>query len=244
MRGHYRSCAAVMLGAVLLLAGCQQAAVPERSVASAGTGASETGRVDLACIFALDARTAWVGGDLRTAVGPIHSVLYHTGDGGRTWQAVGSTVPASTILSVFFLDARHGWAAGAWTLESAGEPFVLRTQDGGATWTRSDLPMPTRGTHLAAPVDVTFVTPSVGIVRTATCIVADEQHVFVTRDGGTTWTFSHGRHDEKGGANVLSVTQGGALWRIADDRVQVSSDDGVRWQATRAQPAEGPSNSE
>ncbi|HUX02862.1 MAG: hypothetical protein WBD63_07560 [Phycisphaerae bacterium] len=195
----------------------------------------------LACIFALDEKHAWVGGEVRHSSGPIHSVMYRTTDGGESWQRTGPAIPQSEVFSLFFLDVKHGWAAGAWTQESTSDPFVLRTSDGGATWARSDLPMPTRGTHLSCPGSIEFVTLSVGMLRAQVCIVQDEQQVFVTRDGGKTWTFSHGRHAQAGrvnslSVNSLSVTRGGFLWKINGNRVLVSSDDGTHWQQTPAQP--------
>lgn len=216
--------AAIALG---LLTGCITASSADRpkdAVASLG------------CIFALDKSNAWVGGDFRHSPGPIHSVMYRTTDGGQSWHRTGPTIPCSTIFTIFFLDAKHGWAVGAWTQESTGDPFVLRTRDGGATWIRSDLPMPTRGTHLSCPKSIEFSTLSVGILRAEVCIVADEQQVFVTRDGGKTWTFSHGRQAEVGRVNALSVTREGFLWKIEGNHVLVSSDNGTHWRETPAQP--------
>ncbi len=222
--------------ALCLLAGCVQQPSANRPARPEWPDLPNDARPSVACIFALDAKTAWVGGDVRTAPGPIHSFLYGTADGGRSWHATGPAVPRSTILAIFFLDTRHGWAAGAWTQESTGDPFVLRTRDGGATWTRSDLPMPTRGTCLSCPKSIEFITPSVGILQAEVCIVGDEQQVFVTRDGGKTWTFSHGRQAEVGRANALSVTREGFLWKIEGNRVLVSSDNGTHWRETPAQP--------
>jgi photosystem II stability/assembly factor-like uncharacterized protein len=59
------------------------------------------------------------------AVGERGHILAST-DGGRTWQQRPAPTRV-TLTSVFFADARHGWAAGH-------DAVVLHTADGGATW--------------------------------------------------------------------------------------------------------------
>jgi photosystem II stability/assembly factor-like uncharacterized protein len=61
----------------------------------------------------------WVAGD-------PGSVVWHSGDGGRTWtrQRTGQALP---IHAITFASDKVGWAAGACGL-------ILRTIDGGSTW--------------------------------------------------------------------------------------------------------------
>ena len=72
--------------------------------------------------------------------------ILRTTDGGDTWENV--TPPDDRIKdlrSVYFLDENDGWVAGRAADEQAGErllkhSIVLRTKDGGATWTIKDFP--------------------------------------------------------------------------------------------------------
>jgi len=62
-----------------------------------------------------------------------HGIIELSDDGGRTYRQA-KQVPASTTLSsVYFSDAQHGWAVGQWGV-------ILATTDGGETWAlqRSD----------------------------------------------------------------------------------------------------------
>ncbi len=79
-------------------------------------------------------------GDAAWAVGH-DGVILHSADAGRTWarQRVDAWNPQSgdpqsgvPLLDVLFLDARHGFAVGAYSL-------LLETRDGGATWTARPL---------------------------------------------------------------------------------------------------------
>ena len=55
-----------------------------------------------------------------------------TTDAGASWMPVSMQGRVSGLSSMFFLDEGHGWAAGT------GD--VIRTDDGGETWTTAELP--------------------------------------------------------------------------------------------------------
>jgi photosystem II stability/assembly factor-like uncharacterized protein len=83
----------------------------------------------------LDARTGWVAGQQ----GGGHGVLLHTADGGATWSTAPLDAPASDLqtllnldpgaVAMAFADARHGWIISR-------DGTMLRTTDGGASWSR------------------------------------------------------------------------------------------------------------
>jgi len=79
--------------------------------------------------------TSFIGNRLGWAVGSGGSI-YHTENGGRTWQQQFSGISAD-LLDVKFLDATEGWAVGA-------EGTIVHTIDGGRHWTaeRSDTEHP------------------------------------------------------------------------------------------------------
>lgn len=94
-------------------------------------------------------------------------VIWHTGDGGRTWESQESDTD-STLSAIFFLDAQHGWAVG-------NNGTIVHTADGGRNWTRQQSPV-----HLFHR-DVFFVTPSKG------WIASEKTHILYTEDSGETW---------------------------------------------------------
>lgn len=68
---------------------------------------------------AVEGPHVWIAGSPGTRV-------FHSGDGGKTWnaRATGQTAP---LCALAFADATHGWAVG-----ELGS--ILATQDGGQTW--------------------------------------------------------------------------------------------------------------
>lgn len=124
------------------------------------------------------------------AVGHSGVVLAST-DGGQSWtlQLDGNRIaslpesggevaadappanPGDPLLDVYFSDAQHGHAVGAFGL-------MLRTDDGGKTWVRRNgaLPNP-EGRHLYA------IRPS----GDALYVVGESGSIFVSRDGGASF---------------------------------------------------------
>jgi photosystem II stability/assembly factor-like uncharacterized protein len=82
---------------------------------------------------AIDARTLYAGGGYG---------LFSSHDGGSTWDKQRFTLPALDAIS--FSDALHGWVTHSMF------STVCRTDDGGRTWTGSDVRAPGRGNGCAA----------------------------------------------------------------------------------------------
>lgn len=102
------------------------------------------------------------------AVGERGHILV-SADQGRSWEQRPAPTRA-TLTSVFFIDGRHGWAGGH-------DTTVLRTVDGGATWT-TVYTDPERG----APVlDLWFRDADNGYAIGAYGLF------LTTTDGGATW---------------------------------------------------------
>lgn len=138
--------------------------------------------------------------------------IHQTRDGGRTWKPVVPQCKAKVriaglnkelgcrLMDLFFLTPSLGWAAGA---GPAGTAFVLRTQNGGATW------------------DYLFVEPGLGH--------PDEnhfaQHIFFTDENNGFLVLS--RADK-----LLVTTDGGKSWETAPVAAEGSirfADPGVGW---------------
>ncbi|MCO5397613.1 WD40/YVTN/BNR-like repeat-containing protein [Ralstonia soli] len=166
---------------------------------------------------------AALAGSRIVAVGEHGVVLLSDDNGAHFRQAKG--VPSdSTLTSVTFVDAKHGWAAGHWGV-------ILKTDDGGETWAlqRSD-------TTVDQPVfSIAF---------------RDAQHgwavglwslLLSTDDGGHTWkrqTLDAGKGTGAGksGLNLYAVFMGAQQdLYIAGEQGTVfkSADNGGSWQATQ-----------
>lgn len=124
-----------------------------------------------------DADHGWaVGGKYR---GPRRldrtPLLLSTGDGGKSWQEVALPAEASAatnaLRNILYQDKKNGWVVG--------NGVVLRTGDGGATWS-----MAYKGGQDYSSLD--FATSQLGWVFGRLAIP-----FLLTKDGGEHWTSHH-----------------------------------------------------
>jgi photosystem II stability/assembly factor-like uncharacterized protein len=125
--------------------------------------------LELRSVHFVSAEEGWVAGGKNVMEG---GVIYHTKDGGNTWELqVGD--PASSdrgFSDLRFIDATHGFAVQG----STGTTHKLYSTSDGQTWIPS-------GTVPEHRRDYVFTTPTVGYT--------DRQNqVLQTRDGGKKWT--------------------------------------------------------
>ncbi len=127
----------------------------------------------LADVCFVDRATGWAVGD--------RGVIWHSRDGGATWQQQTSGVECG-LNSVFFLDSRRGWAVGGEcrSYANSSRGVVLRTIDGGENWTAVPRPM----LPLLAQVKFFDANRGVAIGQATSFYPAG---LFVTQDGGETW---------------------------------------------------------
>jgi photosystem II stability/assembly factor-like uncharacterized protein len=127
-------------------------------------------------VFFLDAERGWAVGD--------RGVIWHTADGGKSWELQQSGATAR-LESVQFLDADHGWAVGGTSdpYTHTGRGLLLSTSDGGRTWKPSKATLPRLrrirmfGNSGWAIGDATALCPS---------------GLLVTRDAARTWSVAPG----------------------------------------------------
>jgi photosystem II stability/assembly factor-like uncharacterized protein len=127
----------------------------------------------LADVFFADRMHGWAVGD--------RGVIWHTADGGATWQQQASGV-SCRLNAVYFIDSRRGWAVGGENRSHAhsSQGVVLQTIDGGATW--AAVP----NLHLPLLSRIKFFNPNAGVALGAGSAV-HPSGVFVTHDGGANW---------------------------------------------------------
>jgi photosystem II stability/assembly factor-like uncharacterized protein len=103
---------------------------------------------------------------------PTCSATVHlTEDFGATWHPLATSLPENDFSTVFFLDRDRGWVG-------KGRGGMARTEDGGKTWIRHDVP---------ASEDIAkiqFVTPEEGWMMAA---IGHHGGVRHSVDGGQTW---------------------------------------------------------
>ncbi len=144
----------------------------------------------------LDAQTAWIA-----APGLDNITLFHTADGGRTWQTsdlvvstVGQVYPIE-ITSFTFLNAQTGWLLRS-TGMAAGQGFVelYQTQTGGASWRLVAEASPNASGGQTGSITTGGQKTGASFRDTANgwltgYSAANAIYVYRTRDGGTTWSF-------------------------------------------------------
>jgi photosystem II stability/assembly factor-like uncharacterized protein len=139
-----------------------------------------------------DAAHGWVVGGRARVPNPtrrdVRAVVLRTEDGGQTWvnrvAALGEQMPLGEWgWKIHFIDDRVGYVA----LESFTRGAILKTTDGGDSWTRIEITDPQGNVNLEG---VGFVDESTGWVGGwGTPQVGDPQAGFssATTDGGKTW---------------------------------------------------------
>lgn len=148
------------------------------------------GKMQVAGAAFLNGQEAWLLGfpeaDLRVAV-------YHTADGGQTWTQLAGL--RGSNLSLYFHDAKVGWATNV--IGAAGNAYyqVYQTEDGGQTWGRLPVTSPYGGSqgaqadsiHVTSQDSVSFQPPSTLWVTSGYGISTPYAGLAVSRDGGQSW---------------------------------------------------------
>lgn len=139
--------------------------------------------------------------------------LMHSTDGGTTWTTPSLPDTMSGLITMYWLDATHGWVTNS--IVGLGYPgtSVFATSDGGASWTRVTLPAGT-----LAVQSIAFSDAKTGLLQTDTVTLR-------TTDGGATW------QKQPAGPYAWRVVHPGAhtYWRFGED-VERSVDDGATWE--------------
>ena len=129
----------------------------------------------------------------------LHARLLSTTDAGQHWLARDLPISDdSTILSIYFVNVSDGWlmlspgSNGSFGCDQVKESVaILRTQDGGATWSeivRVDAQHPNAGgiSIDGAKDGLSFASPSTGYITTSW--LEQGNVAYATKDGGDSWT--------------------------------------------------------
>jgi photosystem II stability/assembly factor-like uncharacterized protein len=171
--------------------------------------------------------------------------FFRTTDGGRTWTQVFSTTDTGVFFdAVRFWDDRHGIAMSD---PVGGKLFLLRTEDGGATWSR----IPPAVLPPMLPGEAAFAASGQCVAVQGTSNVwiatggADTARVFRSADRGATWTVVNTPVRSGGGvAGIFAVAFADARRGVVVGgnyqqprqpslNVAVTDDGGRSWRAAR-----------
>jgi len=159
--------------------------------------------LDLKSVFFIDANTGWAAGKSGT--------ILKTTDGGGQWAKSSTQDILMDFNSIFFVDANNGWAVGA------GHPRIVRTTDGGVTWTGQSLP----------PNFEAFL-ESVFFVDANNGWAVGQFAILRTFNGGTTWVSQ--QFDPSTPLNSVSATSTNNAWAVGDSgRIFRTTDGGSQW---------------
>ena len=201
--------------------------------------------VDFRDIDAINERTVYA---LSIGNGPA-SRIYKTTDAGVTWTPQFLNTDQAVFLDAMtFWDEQHGIVMGD---SIDGKFFLLRTDNGGATWERippESLPpaLPNEGAFAASGTNVAVSGANVWIGTGA----AAKARVLRSNDRGRTWTVADTPIIAAGSAGIFSIAfrdaqhgviVGGDYRKEAEavDNLAVTSDGGVTWTLVKERGLSG-----
>jgi hypothetical protein len=76
----------------------------------------------------------FAAGNIHTEAVTLYSVLLGSEDVGKTWREVFQRMRGTGLDRIRFIDLLNGWVSGGALSPLAQDPFLLSTNDGGATW--------------------------------------------------------------------------------------------------------------
>ncbi len=191
-------------------------------------------------IYFADAHNGWQLAHLGAGMGHDYIDVFHTADGGMTWERVvdpdQENLPMScSKTGLAFVDPQHGWVSGDCHGLTPGV-YLYHTDDGGLTWQPVTLPAPnavpdlfTNPADLCAAQPPAFISSTDGAILVSCTLNPSGQvrdWLYVSADGGATWL---ARALPAGGGRV-QVSTGGLGWYIGGGGFYRTQDGGKGWE--------------
>lgn len=191
----------------------------------------------------LNSKDGWLVASLAAYMGNDEVEIYRSTDGGETWIKVASATRESETSGlpvsgdkggITFLNPTTGWITGV--TAGPGWIYLYATRDGGRTWRQQDPPLPPQVTapwySLTNPP--MFFTAQDGILPvfyrvaepTTYHIIASAGVLYVTHDGGATWTYARPVSSGNGPLSFADIQHG---WIVDGQLLHVTSDGGHQW---------------
>lgn len=168
-------------------------------------------------IHFLDESNGWVLADLGVGAGSNAVAVYQTTDGGAAWTQkytndpnlanAGDSLPLGGLKAgIAPVNMQTAFVYGV--TYSSGTPYLFRTDDGGANWRPVELPLPPGAENFELGIDrdqMKFVSPNDGFIAMRLTGDVYQLAVYVTRNGGNTWTLTPTLIPEGGSAVFMSA---------------------------------------
>jgi photosystem II stability/assembly factor-like uncharacterized protein len=150
----------------------------------------------------LDANQGWMLADLGAGAGSNAVAVFQTDDGGTTWtqtytndpnlpEAADSLPLGGTKSDLLPRDMQTAWVGGV--TYAPGTVYLYRTDDGGNHWSPVNLELPAGAENFELGIDkdqLQFVSAEDGFLVVRMSGDATQTAVYVTNDGGDTWTLT------------------------------------------------------
>jgi len=179
----------------------------------------------------LDLSNGWIMADLGVGAGSMAIAVFQTTDGGQTWEQIFAndsvpegtepSIPLSGIKNEFVpLNMETAWIGGV--IYETGAIYLFRTDDAGKDWTKIDLNLPDDALNSELAVaDVKFISSTQGILAVRLTATDPEILIFLTNDGGVTWTLAPQR---LAGLGILEIPSAREMIFYTNDQFYVSKD--------------------
>jgi len=167
----------------------------------------------------LDANNGWVLADLGVATGSNAVAVYQTTDGGTTWVQrfindpnnpnAGDSLPLGGLKAgIAPVNMQTAFIYGV--TYSLATPYLFRTDDSGVTWSEVTLPLPVGIESFELSIDqdqMEFVSATDGFIAMRLTGDFYQLAIYITRDGGNSWTLTATPIPEGGSADFLSAEE-------------------------------------
>ena len=166
-----------------------------------------------------DASNGWMLADLGVGAGSNAVSVFQTIDGGATWTQTytndpndpeaGDSLPLGGIKADLVpINRQTAWVGGV--IYAPGTAYLYRTDDGGKSWSPVSLPLPEGAEDIELGIDrdqMQFVSADEGYLVVRMSGDATQTAVYVTNDGGDTWTLTPTLIPEAGESDFLSAQE-------------------------------------
>jgi photosystem II stability/assembly factor-like uncharacterized protein len=190
-----------------------------RSVDGGATWATQwIGREELFAVHALSPSVVWATGYDDNFHGRTSGMVLTTVDGGTTWTKRSNVggYGYMALTGVSLATPAIGWVVGRQSDGSMTEGLILKTTDGGATWTEQTRPPnPAAAVVALSPLDAR--------------VVGEDAMVLRTVDGGQTWSYATDPGPPPAELSAVSFADEANGWAIGPSAMLHTTDGGITW---------------